>query len=72
MRDPDSHAIAVGDLVQWLPVRKLNTKDDEWDELGIVLMISRSGATSFKARILFGDNSCDWIDTSSLLVIKQG
>ena len=70
MRDPDSPAIVVGDLVQWQPIRKSNTKDDEWDELGIVLMLSRSGASSFKARILFGDSSSDWIDTSRLLVIK--
>ena len=71
MRDPDLCPITIGDLVQWCSVQ--NDLQEEFDvDTGIVLSLSRSGANSLEAQILFDDNTIDWLPTKTLEIISKG
>ena len=58
----------IGDLVRWKPVK------DNWKRFidhGIILSLSRSGASSLHAEILFEDNTVEWVATETLEVISD-
>ena len=58
----------VGDLVRWYAVE--NDMLEEFDvDYGIVLSLSRSGANSLHAQILFEDNTIEWLATEYLEVV---
>ena len=58
----------VGDLVRWHAVE--NDMLEELDvDYGIVLSLSRSGASSLHAQILFEDNTIEWLATEYLEVV---
>ena len=60
----------VGDLVKWYAVE--NDALEEFDvDYGIVLSLSRSGANSLHAQILFEDNTIEWLSTEHLEVISD-
>ena len=70
MRDPDLRPIVIGDLVRWYSVE--NDLQEEFDvDIGIVISLSRSGANSFHAQILFEDNTIEWLNTKTLEVISD-
>ena len=58
----------VGDLVKWNPVKDYGTY---FTEHGIILSLSRSGASSLHAQILFEDNTIEWLGTECLEVISD-
>jgi hypothetical protein len=71
VRDPDFRPVAIGDLVKWYSVE--SDKHEEFDvDIGIVLSLSRSGANSLDAQILFDDNTIDWLPTKTLEIISKG
>ena len=71
MRDPDIRPVAIGDLVRWRSVQ--NDEQEEFDiDIGIVISLSRSGANSLDAQILFNDNTIDWLPTKTLEIISKG
>ena len=60
----------VGDLVKWYAVE--NDVLEEFDvDYGIILSLSRSGANSLHAQVLFEDNTIDWLDTKTLEAISD-
>ena len=60
----------VGDLVRWRAVE--NDILEEFDvDYGIVLSLSRSGANSLHAQILFEDSTIEWLGTEYLEVIND-
>ena len=60
----------VGDLVKWYSVE--NDILGELDvDYGIVLSLSRSGASSLHAQVLFEDNTIDWLPCDSLEVFNE-
>ncbi len=60
----------VGDLVRWYAVE--NDELEEFDvDYGIVLSLSRSGANSLHAQILFDDSTIEWLRTDYLEVIND-
>ena len=71
MRDSGFRPVAVGDLVKWYSVE--SDEHEEFDvDIGIVLSLSRSGASSLDAQILFYDNTIDWLPTKTLEIISKG
>ncbi len=59
----------VGDLVRWFSVQ--NDTQEEFDvDYGIILKISRSGATEHRIQVLFEDNTIQWICEDFLEVIS--
>ena len=60
----------VGDLVKWYAVE--NDVLEEFDvDYGIVLSLSRSGASSLHAQVLFEDNTIEWLGTEYLEVVND-
>ena len=60
----------VGDLVRWYSVE--NDMLEEFDvDYGIILSLSRSGVNSLHARILFEDNTVEWLSTKYLEVVSD-
>ena len=60
----------VGDLVRWHSVE--NDVLEEFDvDYGIILSLSRSGANSLHAQILFEDNTVEWLSTKYLEVVSD-
>ena len=60
----------VGDLVRWYSVE--NDILEEFDvDYGIILSLSRSGANSLHAQILFEDSKIEWLSTEYLEVISD-
>ena len=60
----------VGDLVRWHAVT--NDVLAEFDvDYGIILNLSRSGANSLHAQVLFEDNSIEWMPEKYLEVISD-
>ena len=60
----------VGDLVKWYAVE--NDVLEGFDvDYGIVLSLSRSGASSLHAQVLFEDNTIEWLGTEHLEVISD-
>ena len=60
----------VGDLVKWYAVE--NDVLEELDvDYGIVLSLSRSGASSLHAQVLFEDNTIEWLGTEYLEVVND-
>ena len=60
----------IGDLVKWHAVE--NDVLEEFDmDYGIILSLSRSGANSLHAQVLFEDNTIEWLATESLEVISD-
>lgn len=60
----------VGDLVRWYAVE--NDESEEFNvDYGIVLSLSRSGANSLHAQVLFEDNTIEWMRTDYLEVIND-
>ena len=60
----------VGDLVRWYSVE--NDMLEEFDvDYGIILSLSRSGANSLHAQILFEDNTVEWLSTKYLEVVSD-
>lgn len=57
--------LKAGDLVEWYSVSNDHQRDYDVDT-GIVLNISRSGARSHHAEVLFPDNEIVWIDFKNL------
>tara|TARA_R110001583_G_scaffold166537_1_gene319302 strand:- start:553 stop:711 length:159 start_codon:yes stop_codon:yes gene_type:complete len=50
-----------------------NDLQEEFDvDTGIVLSLSRSGANSLEAQILFDDNTIDWLPTKTLEIVSKG
>jgi hypothetical protein len=64
--------IKVGDLVRWYSVK--NDVQEEFDvDLGVVLRLSRSGATEHHAEVMFWDGEISWIDGKLLeKVVTEG
>ena len=64
--------IKVGDLVRWYSVK--NDVQEEFDvDLGVVLRLSRSGATEHHAEVMFWDGEISWIDGKLLeKVVAEG
>tara|TARA_B100000674_G_scaffold134693_1_gene104254 strand:- start:383 stop:580 length:198 start_codon:yes stop_codon:yes gene_type:complete len=62
--------VKVGDLIKWYAVK--NDAQREFGvEYGIILSLSRSGATSLHAQVLFEDNTIEWIPENCLEVIND-
>ena len=60
----------VGDLVKWYAVE--NDVLEGFDvDYGIVLSLSRSGASSLHAQVLFEDNTIEWLGTEYLEVVND-
>ena len=60
----------VGDLVRWHSVE--NDVLEGFDvDYGIILSLSRSGANSLHAQILFEDNTVEWLSTKYLEVVSD-
>jgi hypothetical protein len=53
--------LKIGDLVEWCSVKNDHQQDFDVD-MGIVLNISRSGARSYHAEVLFSSNEIMWIN----------
>ena len=64
--------IKVGDLVRWYSAK--NDVQKEFDvDLGVVLRLSRSGATEHHAEVMFWDGEISWVDGKLLeKVITEG
>ena len=62
--------IRKGDLVKWN-----SAKDDvreKFDvDLGVVLRLSRTGATTRSAEILLWDGKIQWVDCSTLRIVTE-
>lgn len=60
----------VGDLVKW----EYASNDEEHsvsEEHGIVIEISRTGHTTFSAKVLFTDGDISWFDTQRLVIVNE-
>ena len=62
--------LEVGDLVEWCSVSNDHQQDLDVD-MGIVLNISRSGAHSYHAEVLFSDSDIMWINYEYLRKVDK-
>lgn len=63
--------IKVGDLIKWVGVWNDESEELEID-YGVVLALSKTGADTTSARVLFQNGKTSWHTTATMEVVSEG